>query len=290
MATLREIKRRINSVKSTQQITKAMKMVSAAKLRRAQENILAARPYAYKIRSMIQHLLEKIENPDDPLLQARPVRRVLMVIVTADRGLCGAFNSNIIRHTVAHISAFKDKEVSLLCVGKKGYDFFRKRDFNLSGNFINFFNELKFNHALEIADYLKNEFLTHRTDQIQMIYNEFKSPVQQNIVVEDYLPLKVAPVEETSGLHSLVDYIYEPSQEAILSALLPRHLNVQMWRILLESYAAEQGARMTAMENATENANEMIHDLTLHYNRARQAAITKEISEIVGGAEALKGS
>lgn len=290
MATLREIKRRIGSVKSTQQITKAMKMVAAAKLRRAQENILAARPYAYKIDELIHHLVEKIEEPADPLLQVREVRKVMMVIVTADRGLCGAFNSNLIRSTITHIGSYKNREFNLVCVGKKGYDFFRKRDFNVANHYTNFFNNLQFIHATEIADYLKQQYILGHVDLIQVVYNEFKSVVQQNIVIEDYLPVKVERQVENRAGRNLVDYLYEPSQQEILSALLPRHLNVQMWRILLESYAAEQGARMTAMENATDNASEMIHDLTLHYNRARQAAITKEISEIVGGAEALKNA
>ena len=289
MATLREIKRRINSVKSTQQITKAMKMVAAAKLRRAQENILAARPYAYEIRHLIHHLTAKIENPSDALLEQRPVRRVTLVSVTSDRGLCGGFNGNIIRQTVHHRATLPDKEVTLVCVGKKSDDFFKRRDYQISNQFINFFNNLDLTHAIEIVDYLVDEFTSGHTDKVQIIYNEFKSAVQQNLIIEDFLPVQIEKPEE-GAMRNLVDYIYEPSQHALLSALLPKHLRVQMWRILLESYAAEQGARMTAMENATENATEMIHDLTLHYNRARQAAITKEISEIVGGAEALKNA
>lgn len=289
MATLREIKRRIGSIKSTQQITRAMKMVAAAKLRRAQENIFAARPYAYKIDELIQHLVAKIENPTDPLLESREPERVMLVVVTADRGLCGSFNSNIIRKATQEAERYRDREVSIVSVGRKGYDFFRKRNYQLGREFINLFNNVQYPHAQAIAEYLIEEFLACRADRIILVYNEFKSVIQQNLKVEQFLPLRKREFEgEGSG--NLVDYIYEPSQEALLKALLPKHLNMQVWRVLLESYAAEQGARMAAMENATENAGELIHDLTLLFNKARQAAITKEISEIVGGAEALKSA
>lgn len=287
MATLRGIKRRISSVKSTQQITRAMKMVSAAKLRKAQEQIIAARPYAYKIDEMIKHLVAKIEVITDPLLEVRPTQRVLIVAVTADRGLCGAFNSNIIKRVQHQLEAHKDKEISLVCVGRKGFDFFRKQSIAIEQKYIQFFNNLEYVHAQEITEFLVSYYQEKRTDLIEVVYNEFKNAVQQNIIVENFMPLKT---EQFQDIKTSVDYLYEPDKLSLLNALLPKHLNMQTWRILLESNASEQGARMTAMENATDNAGEMIRDLTLHYNKARQAAITKEISEIVGGSEALKSA
>ncbi len=285
MATLREIRRRINSVKSIQQITRAMKMVAAARLRKAQENILAARPYANKIDEMIRHLIYQLDEVDNPLLSVREPRRVLLVVVTSDRGLCGSFNSNIIKRVLKQIDVHSDKDVSLLCVGRKGYDFFRKRNFDLAEKYINIFNNLEYVHAQQITQYLVNQYVEEKTDLIEIVYNEFKNVIQQNLTVEQYLPMST---EEFEGELKYVDYIYEPDKLQLLEALLPRHLNQQTWRILLESNAAEQGARMTAMESATDNAADLISDLTLNYNKARQAAITKEISEIVGGAEALR--
>jgi F-type H+-transporting ATPase subunit gamma len=285
MATLREIRRRINSIKSTQQITRAMKMVAAAKLRKAQDNIVAARPYAYKIEEMIRHLISQLEEIDEPLLAMRSPERMLLVVITSDRGLCGSFNSNIIKRTLRHMEDHKDKEISLVCIGRKGYDFFRKRNFNIVEKYINIFNPLEYVTAREITGFLVSQYVKEQTDRIEIIYNEFKNAVQQNVVVEKYLPLSG---EEFEGELKNVDYIYEPDRLVLLNALLPKHLNIQSWRILLESNAAEQGARMTAMENATENAGDLISELTLTYNKARQATITKEISEIVGGAEALR--
>jgi len=285
VATLREIRRRINSIKSTQQITRAMKMVAAAKLRKAQENIVAARPYAYKIDEMIRHLIFQLDEIGEPLLEVRPAGRVLLVVITSDRGLCGSFNSNIIKRTLRHMEEHKDKEISLLCIGRKGHDFFRKRDFHIVGKYTNIFNPLEYVTAREITGFLVGQYIKEQTDLIEIIYNEFKNAVQQNVVLEKYLPLSG---EEFEGELSTIDYIYEPDKLSLLNALLPKHLNIQTWRILLESNAAEQGARMTAMENATENAGDLISELTLKYNKARQATITREISEIVGGAEALR--
>jgi F-type H+-transporting ATPase subunit gamma len=287
VATLRGIKRRIASVKSTQQITRAMKMVAAAKLRKAQEQIMAARPYAYKIDEMIKHLVAKLEVITDPLLEVRPTQRVLIVAVTADRGLCGSFNTNIIKRVQHQIDDHKDKEISLVCVGRKGFDFFRKQSIHMEEKYIQFFNNLEYIHAQEITEFLVNYYKEKKADLIEIVYNEFKNAVQQNIIVETYLPLKA---EKFQDIPSTVDYLYEPDKLSLLNALLPKHLNMQTWRILLESNASEQGARMTAMENATDNAADMIRDLTLHYNKARQASITKEISEIVGGSEALKSA
>lgn len=287
MATLREIRRRITSVRSTQQITKAMKMVAAAKLRRAQDNILAIRPYAYKMHDLIAHLTAvSADIRSIPLLESRPVEKVLLVVVTADRGLCGAFNSNILRTAVKRAAEYNSKELYIYPVGRKSNDFFRIRDYKIHNKKLNFFNHLNFEDALELSRNLISYYVHREFDRIEIIYNEFKSAVQQNVIVEQFLPF--APDQEMAEQKSHVDFIFEPDRMAILNEVIPKNLNVQIWRILLESNSAEQGARMTAMENATVSAEEMVGRLTLYYNRARQAAITREISEIVGGAEALK--
>jgi F-type H+-transporting ATPase subunit gamma len=286
MPTLREIRRRIASVQSTQQITKAMKMVAAAKLRRAQENILATRPYAYKLAGTIGHLMARMEHSENPLLNIRPVQKVLLVVVTADRGMCGAFNSNIIRYTTHLMNSYTNLELFLFPVGKKGFDHLAKRSDRIFSRKINFFNHLDFKDTVEIVDQLVQAYQANQFDRIEIVYNQFKSAIQQNITLEQFLPF--IPDKEMQRTRSLIDFLYEPGQEEILSVLIPRHLHIQMWKILLESNAAEQGARMTAMESATENAEDLIGLLSLGYNRARQAAITKELSEIVGGAEALK--
>jgi len=286
MATLREIRTRISSVKSTQQITKAMKMVSSAKLRRAQEKILATRPYANKLQSVLGNLIARVENSNHILLKLRPFKKILLVIVTADRGLCGAFNANIVRHALSYIESLTDNDVALYLVGKKGFEFFSRKDVVIFSKKVNFFNHLDFSDATEIASDLIESYSSGQFDKIEILYNEFKSAVRQDITLEQFLPF--VPNEEIKQSTSKVDYLYEPGKEEILSGIIPKQLNIQMWKVLLESNAAEQGARMTAMESATDNAEELIAELTLHYNRARQSAITKEISEIVGGAEALK--
>jgi F-type H+-transporting ATPase subunit gamma len=293
MATLREIRRRISGVKSTQQITKAMKMVAAAKLRRAQENILAIRPYAYDLRDLIAHLTQiqqREEMEGLELLARRPVERVLLVCVAADRGLCGAFNGNIIRKTLDRIKELGNTEYQLYTIGRRSSEFFSKRDYPVFNKKLNFFQNLSFEDALEISRTLISAYTTAKFDRVELIYNEFKSAIQQNLINEQFLPFVGEEADTGSEKLHIIDYIYEPDINSILETVIPKHLNVQIWRILLESNAAEQGARMTAMENATENAEEIKSKLTLHYNRARQAAITKELSEIVGGAEALKES
>ena len=286
MSTLREIRTRIGSVKSTQQITKAMKMVAASKLRKAQEKIMATRPYASRLQEIVGHLMTRIEPGQIPYFSDRPVEKILMVIVTADRGLCGAFNANLIRYAVDKIKSHEEKEVSLFLIGRKGYEFFSKRDYSVFQSKINFFNHLQFLDAQEIVQKIVSSFLDRQFDRVEILYNEFKSAVRQDIVLEQFLPF--VPDEEMIQSASSIDYLYEPGKEQILNLIIPKQLNIQMWKVLLESNAAEQGARMTAMESATDNAEELIAQLTLHYNRARQSAITKEISEIVGGAEALK--
>ena len=287
MATLRDIRRRISSVKSTQQITRAMKMVAAAKLRRAQEKILKARPYAYELRNVIGHLANIVDHDAHPLLSVREVQSVGFVVVTSDRGLCGAFNINIIRRATEQIKAAQaeGKSAKLILVGKKARDYFRRRDYEIIAEHIDLFNKLDFSHAPALAGDITRFYTQGEVDLVSVIYNEFKSAVQQNLTVEQLLPIEPKSIE---GSTLKFNYIYEPSPDTIINVLLPRQINIQTWRILLETSSAEHGARMTAMEVATENAQEMITDLTLHYNRVRQASITKEILEIIGGAEALK--
>ncbi|HAL56080.1 MAG TPA: ATP synthase F1 subunit gamma [Bacteroidetes bacterium] len=295
MATLREIRRRISGVKSTQKITKAMKMVAAAKLRRAQERIVATRPYARKLGELLRHLVTKVDQALNPLLTSREVKRIVIVVVTADRGLCGAFNGNIMKAATSHIKTnyadfLEGGKLKLLTVGKKGFDFFNRRDYEIYAKHVGIYHALDFNNAREIVQELTDGYLKGEFDRVEVIYNEFKSVIQQRIVIEQLLPI---PPEETKPHEphkpeAQVEYIYEPSSLEIINALVPRHLNFQMWRVLLESNAAEQGARMSAMDNATENAKEIIRNLTLKFNNARQASITKELLEIVSGAEALR--
>ena len=286
MATLREIRRRISSVKSTQQITKAMKMVAAAKLRRAQERAISMRPYAQKLGEMVSNLVKNIDETNDILLLTRPVERVLVVVITADRGLCGTFNHNIIKESAKQINSINDKDVQVFTVGRKSLEYFRKRDYTIYASKDNFFNHLKFDDALEISSKLIEAYRKNMFDRIEIVYNKFVSAVKHELTIEQFLPL--APPSDSKNDKSDIDYLYEPDKHEILAAIIPKHLNVQVWKILAESNAAEQAARMTAMESATDNAEDLIQKLTLTYNRARQASITKELSEIVGGAEALK--
>jgi F-type H+-transporting ATPase subunit gamma len=296
MATLREIRQRISGVKGTQKITKAMKMVAAAKLRRAQDAVIAARPYARKTKELFTHLDGVVEIASHPMFVNRPVNRVAVIVVTADRGLCGAFNSNIIKTAIHHINenyrALNEAgNVSLICVGRKASDFFPKNNYKVALQRAGIFHDLNFGVAEGIITEVVNSYLNGMYDKVEIVYNEFKSIVQQRPVVEQLLPIETTAVLSHPGEkhpHSSVNYIYEPSATEIIDALVPKHLNFQMWRALLESNASEQGARMTAMENATTNATDLIRSLQLSYNKARQAAITKELLEIVGGAEALQ--
>jgi F-type H+-transporting ATPase subunit gamma len=296
VATLREIRRRVTGVKSTQKITRAMKMVAAAKLRRAQDALISTRPYARKMNELLRHLVTKVDPSIHPLLKEREVKRVLLVVVSGDRGMCGAFNGNIVKAAVDHLNMhyaplLKQPEgVRIVTVGKKATDFLSKRNYILYAKHVGLFGNLHFGHARTIIQQLVDDYLKGEYDKVEVIYNEFKSVIHQRIVVEQVLPIPPEQIQKTKDLHTLaqVDYIYEPSSSEIINVLLPKHLNFQMWRILLESSTAEEGARMTAMNNATENAKELIRDLTLSYNKARQASITKELLEIVSGAEALK--
>ena len=288
MATLRDIQRRIRSVQSTQKITRAMKLVAAAKLRRAQERILSARPYANKMAELLSNLVsgQGSDGVAHPLLEQREGPRRQIVIITADKGLAGAFNSNIIRRALEFIRGSNTTEITLVVVGRKARDFYRRRPYSIKRDMIGFWDGLAFSHAQELADYFTQQFLEGEVDEVHLIYNEFRSVAVQRPVRVQLLPIPKAEGEETT--EAPVDYIYEPSPEAILGDLLPRHVRMQVYRALMESVAGEHGARMTAMEAATKNAKEMIDVLTISYNKARQEKITKELLDIVGGAEALR--
>lgn len=282
------MKRKINSVKKTQKITKAMKMVAAAKLKRAQQRILAFRPYGLRMRQAITDLSVRVNRTVHPLLQKRPVKNVRVSVVTSDRGLCGAFNANIFRKAFQVIEECEARgaKVSVGVVGKKGGDFFRRRHWPIHDPFINIFERLSFEHAIEIGTAGTEAYRTGVFDEIHVVYNEFKSAVQQRVIVEQLLPIE--SFEATGTTPAQGAYLYEPDEEELLAVLLPKWAQAQIYRILLESSAAEQAARMSAMDGATRNAGELIKSLTVYYNKTRQAAITKELMDIVGGAEALK--
>ncbi|MDZ7266944.1 MAG: ATP synthase F1 subunit gamma [candidate division KSB1 bacterium] len=286
MATLRDIKRRINSVKNTQQITKAMKLVAAARLRRAQERMLKARPYAHSLDDMLGHVSAKVDPAWHPLLAVRAPRHIALVVITGDRGLAGSFNANVIRRATSEFQAAQRPgvEVALICAGRKGYEHFNRRGYPILAHFTGFFNNLDFVHAQGLGRLIQEQYLAESLDRIYLVYNEFKSVIQQKLVVQQLLPIVPRPPREEKYP---ADFLFEPSPVKILDTLCPKYINIIVWQALLESYAAELGARMAAMDAATENAKEIIAQLTLHYNKARQAAITKELLEIVGGAEAL---
>ena len=286
MANLKEIKRRIGSVKSTQQITKAMKLVSASKLRKAQAAILRARPYAIKLMDVMNHLSARCSKDLHPLLADREGKKILLLVITSDRGLCGAFNSNIIRMARQVIQKNPDREFFLIPAGKKGNDFFKSKEHKILRDYSGWTREFDYLRAAEIGEFLASLFIKKEVDKIYMVYNEFKSVMQQEVILEQLLPIVPEQVED-KGYQ--VDYIYEPSEEAILDDLLKRYMSVEVYRAFLESSASEHGARMTSMDNATRNADDMIDSLTLFYNRSRQAYIAKELIEVVNGAEALKG-
>ena len=290
MPSLKEIRSRIVSVKNTRKITSAMRMVSAAKLRRAQRAIQATRPYALKLMSVLHDLALRASPDDHPLLARRVPRRSMLIVVTSDRGLCGAFNSNITRRAELFI---KDEsgnynELVLGTIGRKGGDHFKRREANVAKNFEGVFGGgLTFEDAITIGDWIVDKYVSEDLDEVQLVYNEFKSAISQRVVVEKLLPIDPSTLEEAGG--SETDFLYEPDKKSLLKDLLPLYINYEIYRVLLESEASEHGARMTAMENATTNAGELIDSLTLQYNKARQASITGEILEIVSGAEALKG-
>ena len=314
MANVQDLRTRIRSVKSTQQITRAMKLVSASKLRRAQDRIMAARPYARKMRDVLSSLAVRA-NPDrHPLLARRPGDRAIVVVITADKGLCGSFNTNILNGARRFLDGMRDRDVGVDIVGKKARDWFRRRDYTVRRTLIDLFRSLSLEQSREIASDLIRAFTAAECDAVHLVYNEFKSAIQQQVVVEQLLPIPrdtfghdafrgaasvgaptTAPGGDAQGAGNGAgpaapdeDYIYEPGDRQLFETLLPKHVEIQVYRALLESSAAEQGARMNAMANATRNAEEMIGSLTLQMNKIRQAAITKEILEVVSGAEALR--
>jgi len=290
MPTLRDIKRRIRAVNNTRQITKAMKMVSAAKLRKAQTRMLEMRPYADKMGAVLTNLARGAESGLHPLLVARPRKIVEVVVITSDRGLCGAFNSNILKAAARHITHVRQEgfEVSISAIGKKAVDYFKRRNIALRGTWTGLSGRIAYSNAQEVASDIIDHYVSESIDEVVLLYNEFKSVVSHQVNVARLLPLADAGEPEGRGDEPSRDFLYEPSQEEIFTVLLPKNVEIQIFRALLESQAAEEAARMTAMENATKNANEMIDRLTLQYNKARQAAITKELMDIVGGVEALK--
>jgi F-type H+-transporting ATPase subunit gamma len=287
-ASLRDTRKRIASVRSTQQITNAMKMVAAAKLRRAQESILATRPYATKMLEVLSSLAARTSAEAHPLLARRKSRWVEVVVFTSDRGLCGAFNMNLILRAERFMEEEKAKteEIAFSFVGRKGRDYFRKRKVVMRREYVNFFGKVDYLLASRIGQDLVQAYSEERVDGIYLLYSEFRSAIQQRVILEKILP--VTPSSPRAIGPVAVEYLYEPSESEILDKILPMYVEVQVYKALLESLASEYGARMTAMENATNNAAEMIEKLTLVYNKARQAAITKELIEIVSGAEALK--
>jgi len=291
MATLRDIKNRIVGVKSTQKITKAMKMIATAKLRGAQQRIVGARPYANKIGELLSRLAADDSLQTNPFFVNRQVKKVCVIVITADRGLCGAFNTNIIREATNYVKEELNNEtdVSVFTLGKKATEYFSKRNYTIEGKIVGLFSSLEYQSTLQLYNELIPKYLNGELDKIVMVYNEFVSMIQQRIVRVQLLPIPFNQEEKQDQTYSS-NYIFEPDQLSIFQSLIPKHLKVQLWRALLESNASELSARMTAMDNATTNAQELIRSLNLTYNKERQAAITKEILEIVSGANALKAS
>jgi F-type H+-transporting ATPase subunit gamma len=293
---LKEVRLRIQSVTSTQQITKAMKMVSAAKLRRAQDSILQMRPYARKLQEMLSNIVSGVSGDMElPLAQERAPENILFIPITSDRGTCGAYNSNIIKlakHTIEerYAQQAKNGKVSVLPIGKKGFEYFVKHsNFKVVTDFQNIFTNLTFDNIKRVAQYAQEAFLNKEYDRIEIVYSQFKNAATQEFVVEPYLPIpKVEENKEEKQQNN--DFIFEPSKETLLEELMPKILNTQVYKAILDAHASEHGARMTAMDKATENANEILHNLKISYNRARQAAITTELTEIVSGAAALEGA
>jgi F-type H+-transporting ATPase subunit gamma len=290
MPSLQSLRRKIASVKNTQKITKAMKMVASAKLKRAQGRILAFRPYGLKMRDVVANLSRRVNRDLHPLLQKRPTKMVRVAVVTSDRGLCGAFNANIVRKALEFIRECEARgvKVEVGLVGRKGRDFFKRRHWPTHEPYVDVFDRLSYEHAMEIAQRVAEAYTKGEADEAHIIYNEFKSALQQRVIVEQLFPIE--SLEENGQPRETLggSYLYEPDELELLDPLLLKHLQAQTFRILLESSAAEQAARMAAMDGATRNAGEVIKRVTLYYNKTRQAAITKELMDIVGGAEALK--
>lgn len=294
MATLREIKSRIGSIKNTEKITRAMKMVAAVKFRKAQENVLAARPYANKIAEILKNLIPTVSDIENELLKEREVKKICLVVVTSDRGFAGPFNTNLIKEAeklikVKYADFYNSHNLTLFTLGKKSFDYFSKRNYDIFARNVGIFDRIEFTSARKVVTELLGGYLDKKFDKVAVIYNEFKSAAQARILEEQFLPILSIDNSETTA-ENIADFIFEPTAREIIDYLLPKHLNTQIWRVLLESYASEQAARMMAMESATSNANDLIKTLNITYNKARQSAITKELLEIVSGAEALKES
>ena len=301
MPSLLDVRRRVRAVKSTEQITKAMKMVAASKLRRAQDQILGARPFAHHMLRGLNDMATRVEPSAHPLLREHAVTagRTLIFVITADKGLCGSFNTNIIKTAERFAVEDPDREVALGLVGRKGRDFFNRRGFDVRYELVNLFAKLSSKDSQAIAETAIDDYMNEKVDTVYLVYNEFKSVLQQRVVVERLLPIgrlvpddvtakPVAPMDhDAAKTELLIDYLYEPAAQEIFSKLIPHHVEIQIYRALLESAAAEHAARMTAMDAATKNSGELIEQLTIYMNKVRQAAITREIIEVVSGAEAL---
>ena len=281
MPSIKEVKNRIGSVKSTQQLTKAMKMVAAAKLKKAQDKVVQLRPYSKKLNEILSNLSGSVSND---LFLEKEINNILVIIISSDKGLCGSFNSNLIKQFTSYCENINTKKVSVLPIGKKAYDFFKKSEYNLILDYWQSLNGFSYEKSSEICDYIISSFLDSKYDKVAIIYNEFKNVAVQKSVADDFLP--VIP-ESDEKKESNKNYIFEPNKNKIVNNLIPQSLKTQFLKAVLESNASEQGSRMTAMSQATDNAGELLKELKLTYNRTRQAAITKEILEIVGGAEAL---
>ena len=285
MANLKDIRDRIKSVKSIQQVTGAMKMVAAAKMRRAQENMEKARPYSIRMAELLNTLIPEIDRTLMPELNVREVKKTLFVVVTADRGMAGAFNTNVLREAHKAIDLVGMENSDIICIGKKSFGYFKNRNYPIAKDYIDFWNDLNYSHAMKFGEEIISRYINGDVDQVQVIYNRFVNVARQEIKNETYLPMSYDPEIKESEYKT--ERLFEPSKEEVVKTIIPRFLNTQMWQILLESNASEQAARMLAMENATSNAQDMIKDLTLQFNKARQTAITTEMLEIVSGAEAL---
>lgn len=283
MANLKDIRDRIKSVKSIQQVTKAMKLVAAAKMRKAQERMEQARPYEENLANMISSLISNIDESSSTLFQSKKSKRELLIVVTSDRGMAGAFNANIIRKAEERVVLLGKENIDLFFIGKKGSDHFKSRGYDIVDSYNDFWNDLNFTDAMKFSSDVINKFLESDIGKVNVVYNWFRNVAVQEARLENFLPIAF----ENKSNFSNDDQLFEPSKKMIVKSLIPRHLNFQIWKYLLESYASEQAARMVAMDNATENGKDLIKDLTLDFNKARQAAITKEMLEIVGGAEAL---
>ena len=283
MANLKDIRDRIKSVKSIQQVTKAMKLVAAAKMRKAQERMEQARPYEENLANMISSLISNIDESSSTLFQSKKSKRELLIVVTSDRGMAGAFNANIIRKAEERVVLLGKENIDLFFIGKKGSDHFKSRGYDIVDSYNDFWNHLNFADAMKFSSDVINKSLESDIGKVNVVYNWFRNVAVQEARLENFLPIAF----ENKSNFSNDDQLFEPSKKMIVKSLIPRHLNFQIWKYLLESYASEQAARMVAMDNATENGQELIKDLTLDFNKARQAAITKEMLEIVGGAEAL---